>query len=138
MTENGVALSDYSLFKGAQRAVAVTYEGVQMPVEAIMGANDMYDVIKFRVAIPGKKVDALVLSSVAPQPGSEVYLLPYSTQKDRSCTIGKVKAIDKVDSKYSYYTLDMRLKDKMVSCPLTNSEGAVFGLAQNRQGKIQL
>lgn len=135
VTENGVALSDYSLFKGAQRAVAVTYEGVQMPVEAIMGADDMYDVIKFRVAIPGKKVDALTLITMAPQPGSEVYLLPYSTQKDRSCTIGKVKAIDKVDSKYSYYTLDMRLKDKMVSCPLTNAEGAVFGLAQKSSGQ---
>lgn len=135
VTENGVALSDYGLFKGAQRAVVVTYEGVQMPVEAIMGADDMYDVIKFRVAIPGKKVDALTLTTMTPQPGAQVYLLPYSTQKDRSCTIGKVKATDKMDSKYSYYTLDMKLKDKMVSCPLTTSEGTVFGLAQKSSGQ---
>ena len=41
VTEDGVALSDYGLFKGAQRAVIINYEGVQMPVETILGANDM-------------------------------------------------------------------------------------------------
>ena len=44
VTEDGMALSDYSLFKGAQRAVVINSEGEQMPVEVIMGANDMYDV----------------------------------------------------------------------------------------------
>ncbi len=135
VTEDGVALSDYGLFKGAQRAVAITYEGTQMPVEAIMGADDMYDVIKFRVDIAGKKVDALKLATTAPQPGAEVYLLPYSTQKDRTCTAGKVSAIDKMDGTFSYYTLDMRLKDKMVSCPLATAEGMVFGLAQKSSGQ---
>lgn len=55
VTEDGVALSDYTLFKGAQRAVVMSSDGAQMPVEAIMGADDMYDVVKFRVGIPGKK-----------------------------------------------------------------------------------
>ena len=50
VTEDGIALSDYSLFKGAERAVIVNFEGKQMPVNAILGADDMYDVIKFRVA----------------------------------------------------------------------------------------
>ena len=58
VSEDGVALSDYSLFKGARRAVAITGEGKQMPVEAIMGVDDMYDVAKFRVAIDSKKVQA--------------------------------------------------------------------------------
>ena len=39
-------------------------DGAQMPVEAIMGADDMYDVVKFRVGIPGKKVTALTLAAV--------------------------------------------------------------------------
>ena len=91
VTEDGVALSDYTLFKGAQRAVVMSSDGAQMPVEAIMGADDMYDVVKFRVGIPGKKVTALTLAAVAPAAGADVYLLPYSTQKDRSFTAGKVK-----------------------------------------------
>lgn len=133
--EDGVALSDYSLFKGARRAVIINYEGKEMPVEAIMGADDMYDVVKFRVAITEKKVPALPLASAAPAVGADVCLLPYSTQKSRTYTAGKVKAVDKVADNYAYYTLDMRLKDKMVSCPLMTMEGAVFGLAQKASGQ---
>ncbi len=55
VTEDGVALSDCSLFEGAQRAVVVNSEGVQMPVVSILGANDMYDVIKFRVDISSQE-----------------------------------------------------------------------------------
>lgn len=135
VTEDGIALSDYALFKGAQRAVIINSEGVQMPVEAILGANDMYDVIKFRVGLTTKKVPALQIATVAPVAGVEAYLLPYSTQKDRTYTAGKVKKVDKIGNEYHYYTLDMALKDKMVSCPVTTAEGQVFGLAQKSSGQ---
>lgn len=134
ISEDGVALSDYTLFKGAKRAVIVNSEGKQMPVVNIMGADDMYDVVKFRVGTE-KKVHALPVATTQPAAGAEVYLLPYSTQKDRSCTKGHVKAVDKVEGNYYYYTLEMQLKDKMLSCPLTNAEGAVFGMAQKSSGQ---
>ncbi len=134
VTEDGVALSDYSLFKGAQRAVVINSEGVQMPVTSVLGANDMYDVIKFRVGISAKKVPALNLASVAPAAGANVYILPYSTQKDRSYTSGQMKVADKFSEKYYYYTLNVRLKDKMVSCPVMTEEGQVFALAQKSSG----
>lgn len=134
VTEDGIALSDYSLFKGAQRAVVVNSAGVQMPVVSILGANDMYDVIKFRVDISAKKVPALNLAAVSPAVGANVYILPYSTQKDRSYTAGQVKAADKFSEKYYYYTLNLSLKDKMVSCPVMTEEGEVFALAQKSSG----
>lgn len=135
VTEDGIALSDYGLFKGAQHAVVINSEGTQMPVDVILGANDMYDVVKFRVAISGKKVPALVVSATAPAVGASVYLLPYSTQKDRSYTAGQVKEDSKIEGNFHYYTLDMRLKDKMVSCPVMTADGQVFGLAQKSSGK---
>lgn len=135
VTEDGIALSDYGLFKGAQRAVAINSEGVQMPVDVILGANDMYDVVKFRVTISGKKVPALTVSAMAPAVGATVYLLPYSTQKDRSYTGGQVKEDSKIEGNFHYYTLDMHLKDKMVSCPVMTADGQVFGLAQKSSGK---
>lgn len=135
VTEDGVALSDYTLFKGAKRAVIVNYEGEQMPVEAIMGADDMYDVVKFRVAITGKSVPALALAQTPPAVGTDVCLLPYSTQKSRTYTAGKVKAVDKVTDNYSYYTLTLKLADKRVSCPLVTMEGEVFALAQKASGQ---
>lgn len=135
VTENGVALSDYSLFKGAERAVIINVDGKEMPVEAILGANDMYDVVKFRVGITEKKVSALQVATTAPAVGAEVYLLPYSTQKDRAYATGKVKKVDNIGDKYHYYTLEMALKDKMASCPVMTADGQVFGLAQKSSGQ---
>ena len=134
VSEDGLALSDYTLFKGAERAVVITSEGKQMPVSLILGANDMYDVIKFRVAITEKKVPALVVAKTAPVTGADAWMLPYSTQKSIACVTGKVKDVSKVAGEYHYYTLSMHMKDKMVSCPVMNAEGQVFGIAQKSSG----
>lgn len=135
VTEDGIALSDYALFKGAQRAVVMSADGVQMSVESILGADDMYDVVKFRVAVTGKKVPALTVATTAPVAGTDTYLLPYSTRKDRSYTAGKVKEADPIAEKYFYYTLDMHLEEKMVSCPVMTADGQVYGLAQKSSGQ---
>ena len=133
VTEQGVALSDYALFRGASRAVAINTQGVQMPVEYILGANELFDVIKFKVQVP-KKVSPLILATQKPAVGSTVYLLPYSTQKSRTFTQGTLQAEDKAQGNYGYFTLALPLKDKMVSCPLMTAEGEVFGLAQRASG----
>lgn len=134
VSEDGVALSDYSLFKGAERAEIITAEGKQMPVSTILGANDMYDVIKFRVAITEKKVPALIVANTAPVVGADAWMLPYSTQKSIACVSGKVKEVSKVAGEYHYYTLSMQMKDKMVSCPVMSADGQVFGIAQKSSG----
>ena len=134
VSEDGLALSDYTLFKGAERAVVITSEGKQMPVSLILGANDMDDVIKFRVAITEKKVPALIVAKIAPAVGADAWMLPYSTQKSIACVTGKVKEVSKVAGEYHYYTLGMQMKDKMVSCPVMNAEGQVFGIAQKSSG----
>ena len=133
VTEQGVALSDFSLFEGAARAEVVNTDGQKMPVTSILGADGMYDVVKFQVAIAGKKVPALALAASQPAEGAAAYLLPYATQKVSPLS-GKVSGIDKVAEQYGYYTLSMPLQAKMVSCPLLTETGEVFGLAQQSSG----
>lgn len=132
--EDGTAIADYSVFEGAQRAVVVDAQGKQMEVEMILGANEMYDVTKFLVNTGGKKVTALPVAQVAPANNTTVFLLPYSTQKGGDYAIGNVQRADRVEGSYSYYTLALALKDKMVSCPLVNNDGQVFALAQKSSG----
>ena len=86
-----MALSDYSLFKGAQRAIIVDSDGKQLPVATIQGANSMYDVVKFKVALDGKKITSLPVAATAPAVDATVYLLLYTTQKGAKFTTGKVK-----------------------------------------------
>jgi len=134
ISEDGLALSDYTLFKGAQRAVVIDSDGKQMPVATIQGANSMYDVVKFRVAINGKKVAALPVATAESPADASVYLLPYSTQKAATFTAGKVKEASAIGDNQYYYSLTMKLDDKMVSCPVMNAEGQVIGLAQKSSG----
>jgi predicted negative regulator of RcsB-dependent stress response len=132
---NGTAVSDFSLFKGAAKAVIVTVDGKRMDVDAITGANEMYDVIKFRVNVTDKKQQSLTLAAAPAAEGDKVYLLPYSTQKDRPCTPGSVKSVSKIGDSHSYYTLSLPLIEKTVSCPVVNVNGEVIGIAQRNTGK---
>lgn len=125
----GTALSDYSLFEGAERAVIINADGKQVEVNRILGANSMYDVVKFNTAIEKKQMTL----PLAPQPakvGETVYLLPYSTQKATALQTGKVTAVDSIGNQSFYYTLEMKTGEKTISCPIMNINGQVLGMIQ--------
>lgn len=127
--ENGTAVSDYSLFKDAHRAVVVTADGKELPVTLILGANDMYDVVRFRTEVAKKQV-ALMPSQTPGKSSEQVYVLPYSTQKSANGISGTISKIDTIANNSFYYTLSMQTGDKDVSCPLVNANGEVIGLIQ--------
>ena len=127
--ENGTAVSDYTLFRGAERAVIVNADGKELPVTCILGANDMYDVVKFRTAVE-KKSTSLQAATLSPATGETVYLLPYSTQKATTIQSGSVAKKDTITHDSFYYTVNMQTADKNVSCPVMNAAGQVIGLVQ--------
>lgn len=126
---SGTAVSDYTLFKNANRAVIITTEGKELPVNSIMGANDLYDIVKFNVDFE-KKSTFLPPSTLTPKVGDTVYLLPYSTQKSAEVTKGTILKLDTIDNKSYYYTLNLPTTDKTVSCPIMNAQGELLGLIQ--------
>ena len=72
---NGEAVSSFSPFKGASRAVVIDAQGKETEVASILGANDIYDVARFRVA--SNKTQPLPICSTMMPEGSMVWLLPY-------------------------------------------------------------
>ena len=125
----GIALSDYSLFEGAERAVIINADGKQLDVSRIMGANSMYDVVKFNTPIDKKQITLNIASQPA-KVGETVFLLPYSTQKATTLQTGKVTAVDSIGNNSFYYTLEMKTGEKTISCPIMNANGEVLGLIQ--------
>ena len=59
--EHGEGVSSFSPFKGASTAVVIDAQGNEMPVECMLGANDTYDVAKFRVT--AKKTIPLMVAA---------------------------------------------------------------------------
>lgn len=126
---NGIALSDYSLFEGAERAVIIDADSRELPVLSIMGANSMYDVVKFNTQAD-KKTVALKTATQPAAVGETVYLMPYSTQKAAVCQTGTVTRVDTIGTNSYYYSLAMTTSEKTVSCPIMNAAGEVLGLIQ--------
>ena len=123
---NGEAVSSFSPFKGASKAVIIDSQGKEFQVTGILGANDMYDVVKFRVN--NSKCQPLTVSSVKGSVGSQAWLLPYHETKELRA--GSIKRAETIFDDYAYYTVSMSTADNMVSCPLMNESGDVLGMMQ--------
>ena len=122
---NGDAVSNFTPFKGAARAVVIDAAGKEMPVVSIVGVNDMYDVVKFRVS---GKTQPLTISTGATTVGSQVWLLPYHEVK--AVPAGVVRKAETFQGEYEYYTVAMTMPANTVSTPLINQAGQVIGLMQ--------
>lgn len=130
INNDGTAVSDFSLFKGAYSASIVDEKGKKYPVDFIMGASDLYDMVKFHVNLSGDKNTSLVISRTQAKDGEKVYLMPYPTQNSTTCTTGTVSQVSPVDSLYAYYTFSMSPNSKQVSCPVMNEAGEVIAMMQ--------
>jgi tetratricopeptide (TPR) repeat protein len=129
ISETGEAVSDYDAFKGASKAVVQDIDGNQYEVKTILGADDMYDVIKFQVSTP-KKVQYLETTTSPVATGTTVYLLPFSTLKIANLKNGQITEASNLKGDYKYYKLEMKTTPADVSLPLLTAEGQVVALTQ--------
>ena len=124
--EAGDAISSFAPFRGASSAVVIDAQGKEYPVEMLLGANDTYDVAKFRVTI--KKPQGLSASKVRMAAGSPVYLLPYREMK--TAVAGQLSKSETFGQGYDYYTVKIQMPENGVGWPLFDAEGQLLGLMQ--------
>ena len=123
---NGEAVSNFTPFKGAARAVVLDAQGKEWQVTGILGVNDMYDVVKFRVN--NRKTQPLAVSQTPAPVGSTAWLLNYRDTKN--VKNGPVRKAETFMGDYAYYTVAMTMSESQVSCPLLNDAGEVIGMMQ--------
>jgi len=122
---NGEAISSFTPFKGAVRAVIIDASGKEMSVSGMIGANDMYDVAKFRVA---GKTRPLTIAASNARSGENVWLLPYLETKNLKN--GVVRKAETFQQDYAYYTIAMQAPEQAISSPILNDNGEVIGILQ--------
>ena len=126
---HGEAISNLTPFKDASRAIIIDAQGKEYQVSAILAANEIYDVVKFRVA--NNKTQPLTLSTTIAPVGSQVWLLPYREVKNlNSGEVRKAETIIDDQNEFGYYTVAMPMTENLVSCPLFNEAGEVIGMMQ--------
>ena len=124
---DGEAISDLSPFTGAASAVVIDSKGNKHNVTRILGGNEIYNVIKFRV--DGKTKSATPAASAA-QAGSALWLMPY-TNKSAKPVAASVKSVEKFMDKYQYYILNCNGEGNIEGCPFVNDNGEVVGILQS-------
>ena len=127
ITADGVAVSSYTPFRGAAKAVVIDAMGKEYEVKSIIGANDVYYIAKFRV--DATKCQPLRTAPAAVE-NTSLWLLPYNAKNAYSCTAAKVKSVQKVQNDYDYYTLEATAPENTVGCPYLNANGEVVGIQQ--------
>lgn len=125
-SEQGEAVSSFTPFKGASNAIVIDAQGKEMPVVCMLGANDTYDVAKFRVE--SKKTIPLPVATTNAAENTAVWLLPYHETKN--VPQGVVRKAETFRSSYAYYTVALSMPEGTASCPLINEAGEVVGLMQ--------
>lgn len=123
---NGEAVALWSPFKGAAKAVVIDANGNKMNVETIDGANEIYDICKFRV--DGKAMGATLAAHQANK-GEKVWLASYSVKKPSAKQI-PVSNTEKFNNTYHYYIFSSQEDDINIGCPILNSKGEILGLLQ--------
>lgn len=123
---NGEAISAWKPFVGAARATVVDASGRQSDVTEIIGANELYDVCKFRVnstSTPAK------LTTAPLSQGEKVWLVGYALKKPETKEL-TVKSVESFMEQYAYYIFPDAVDANLVSCPVVNASGQVVGLSQ--------
>ena len=129
---NGEAVADYKIFKGAYKANAIDASGKQEEVERILGADDTYSMVRFRVKGKG---GAPLTSSTANQPmKSALFVLSYTSDGKVESEQAAITDTALIQGKYTYYGLDKKVDTKRIGAPVFNESGTLVGILHSVMG----
>lgn len=120
----GTAISTFKPFVGATKASIVDASGKSMNVDAILGADELYDVAKFRII---GATTAAPIASKASVAGEKVWLVPHSIKKS-PFQQEDISSVENFMTTYNYYIFSSSVPENAVGCPFVNKNGQVIGL----------
>ena len=132
--QNGEAISTWTPFVGASKAVVVDINGQQYDVDAIYGANELYDVCKFRVNCPSQPVP---IAQKALKSGEKVWLAEYAMKKARFKQF-TIRNVESFMEKYAYYIFNDNAPENATSSAFINQNGELIGILQHSKNNTEV
>lgn len=125
---NGTAISALTPFIGAVKATITDARGHQSEVTRIYGANELYNMAKFKV---GEDKSKPAMLATTPSKTGDVVWIIYSN-KNKQPIKSTIKNVETFMNKYSYYILQTdNYNSEQQTCVLINDDGNVIGLTKN-------
>lgn len=120
----GTGISTFKPFIGATKASVIDASGKSYDIDAIMGADELYDAAKFRIKA---NTTAAQIASKESEAGSKVWLVPYSIKKS-PIQQEDITSVEKFNHTYNYYIFSSSVPENAVGCPFVNKDGQIIGL----------
>ena len=132
VAEDGTCLGSWEPFVGASSAVVIDAQGRKYDVDCLIGANEIYDVAKFRVIVPeGKKmaITPVPVATAQLAEGGQCWLVEYAV---KTPVIKKYvpSKIETFATSLPYYIFEQTAAEELAGCPFLNDLGEVMGLMQ--------
>ncbi len=127
INDNGEAISAFYPFVGADSAVVIDTNGNALPVDVIIGANELYDVCKFKV---NGKTTPIKIASTPSMNGEKVWMLGYSIKNQEAKQV-PIQKTELFMDKYTYYIFSSETPENMEGCPFVNVKGELIGILQH-------
>lgn len=130
--QKGEAIADYRVFKGASKAVVVESDGNQADVECVLGADDTYSLVRFRVNVKG---NAVLPSATSNRPMKSTFFVIHRTEGAGMQHV-QTTVVDTtlIKGKYVYYGLDRRIDEKWLGSPVFDEGGTLVGVLHSQIG----
>lgn len=120
----GTCISTFKPFIGATKASVIDASGRSYDIDAIMGADELYDVAKFRI---NASTSAAQIASKESAAGGKAWLVPYSIKKS-PIQQEDITSVEKFMNTYNYYIFSSSVPENAVGCPFVNKDGQIIGL----------
>lgn len=135
-SQDGTAISSLKPFIGAAKAIITDTKGKQAEVTRMLGANELYDMAKFKV--DREKTTPITFSTVPSKNGDAVWLITYNDKGTAQPIGATVKSVETFMDKYSYYIIMAQAPDKSEACPFVNDNGQIIGLMKRSNSSLDI
>lgn len=124
VSPDGTAISPWQPFVGASRAVVVDSKGKKHDVDVVVGANAIYDLVKFRIT--DKAPASATIASGAISANTQAWVVP--NRKSDIPKTARITAVETFMDKYSYYIVESDADGMLNGCPVVDSGGKLLGI----------
>ncbi len=130
ISDNGEAVSPWKPFIGADHAVIINNKGERINVESLMGLNEIYDLVKFKV--DASTSAPAFAAGVSGNSGAWIV----TTSKSGAPVKTSVDKVEKFMNKYNYSILSYQVDEKRNGAAVVNDKGQLIGIL-NSEGNVQ-
>lgn len=129
---NGTCLATWEAFIGASKANIIDAQGRKYDVDCLIGANEIYNVSKFKVVVPEEKKMAITPIAIAQtkiEAGSDSWLIEYDI-KNPVIKKYQPSKVESFQNDLPYYIYEQTAPDELAGSPFLNNNGELLGLMQ--------